>query len=69
VKVIKALAQITAEFFNGLFRQNFVLINQLVQIATSTILKYDPEVIPSLVPVEEFQNMAIFQVVENSYFV
>jgi len=41
----------------------------LEEVATSTVLEDDPEVIPGFIPVEEAEDMPVLQVVENSNFI
>lgn len=46
-----------------------ILFDQLEEIAASTVLKDDPEMIPGFIPVEEAEDMPVLQVVENSNFI
>lgn len=42
------------------------MLDELEEVTTSAVLKNDPQMIPRLVPVEEFQYMSVLQVVEYS---
>ena len=45
----------------------FFLVNQLEKIAASTVFENDPQVIPRLIPVEEAQDISVFEVVKDTH--
>jgi hypothetical protein len=44
----------------------FLLLDQLEEITASAILKDDPQMIPCFVPVEELEDMPVFQIVKDA---
>ena len=66
MQVVQTLCKISTKLLNRVFRQYLVLLNQLEQITTSTILKNDPQMVPGLIPVVELEDVPVFQVVENT---
>ena len=53
VQVIQALSQVTTKLLDSCLRQLFILLDQLEQISTGTILKDNPKMVPCLIPVVE----------------
>jgi len=45
------------------------LFNELKEVSTGAIFENDPQVVPRLVPVKEFQYMPILQVVKDANLV
>lgn len=69
MQIIQALAEISSKFLNSILWKLFILLNQLIEIATSTIFEDDPKMVPSLIPVEKFEYVSVFQVMKDSDFV
>jgi hypothetical protein len=69
VQIQQPLQQLLPKNPSRILRQLRILLNQLKQIPTRTVLKDDPQMVPGLVPIGEFQNVDMVQVVENTYFV
>lgn len=69
MQVVQPLSEVSAELLYGAFRQLFVLLDELEQVTTGAVLKNDPQMIPSLVPIVELENVPIFEVVEDSNLV
>lgn len=55
--------------YNGANAYLLVLLNHLKQVSPGTVLEDNPEVVPGLVPIEELENVPVFQIVENSHLV
>ena len=59
MQVVKSLGQVTSKLLDGWLRQLLVLLDQLEQVTASTVLKDDPQVVPGLVPIVEFEDVPI----------
>jgi len=69
VEVVEALSKIASELLQGGLGQLFVLLDQLQQITACAVLENDPQVVPRLVPVVKLEDVAIFQIMEDSHLV
>ena len=69
MQIVQSLRQISSKLFHSIFGQLFVLFNQLEQIATGTIFKNDPEMVPRFIPVKKLEYVSVFKIVEDSDFV
>ena len=45
----------------------FVLLNHLIQIPSSAVLKNNPQMVSSFIPVEEFQDVSVLEVVKDTH--
>jgi hypothetical protein len=69
VQIVQSLRQISAKFLDGFFRQLSVLLDELEEITSSTVLKNDPKMISGFVPVIELQDMPILETMEDPDFI
>jgi len=69
VQIVQSLRQISPKFLDGFFRQLSVLLDELEEIASSTVLKNDPKMISGFVPVIELQDMPILETVKDPDFI
>jgi hypothetical protein len=53
VEIVKTLSEIPSKLLNGLFWQPFILLNELIEISSSAVFKYYPEMVPSFIPIKK----------------
>ena len=67
MEIVETLSQISAKLLYRLFRKLLILFDQLEEITSSTVLKDDPEMVPGLIPVVEFENVSVLEIMEDSH--
>ena len=65
MQVVQPLREISSKLPDRVFWQLLVQLNHLKQVSTRTVLEDDPQVVPRLVPIVEFQNVPVLQIVED----
>ena len=66
MQVVQSHCQVSSELLDCILREILVLFDDLIQIATGAVLEDDPEMVPSLIPVVEFEHVPVLEVVEDS---
>lgn len=59
MQIRHALEQLVGELLDSLLGNLLISLEQLTQRAADTVLEYDPEVIPRLVPVVEPHDVGV----------
>ena len=65
MQVVKALRKISSKLSDRVFWQLLIQLDHLKQVPTRTVLEDDPQVVPRLVPIVEFQNVPVLQIVKD----
>ena len=67
MQVVESLSQVSSKFLQSGFRQLLVLFDKLEKVTTSAVLKDNPQMVPSFIPVVEFEDMSVLQIVKDSH--
>jgi hypothetical protein len=67
MQVVESLSQVSSKFLQSGFRQLLVLFDKLEKVTTSAVLKDYPQMVSSLIPVVEFEDMSVLQIVKDSH--
>jgi hypothetical protein len=69
MEVVESLSKVSSEFLDSVFREFFILFDELAEISTGTVLKDNPKMVPGLVPIVELEDVSVFESMEHPNFV